>query len=356
MNNVARSVWMAERALGLDSLCINSFEDSDWDAALDADVHVAHTWFPELYKGKSFRRQLTKPLRVVFVGHGTPEHVFNESVEGAKHNVPGDGWMLYLEWLKRAHARVTFWPRHAAILQTMVDTGTIVDCIPLGVDREFWATSSSAAKKPGSPALWSGENPHAIKAPLDLILAWPLVYPELDGASLYLDYMVTNSHRQYAPLINRNGAGYGMHWSSIKWGHEVLRTLLQSIDFFIGLVKYGDHNMLSLQANAVGARSISYPGNPYSDFWVHEGDHRMLARDLIAILKGDTKPREKEMVPDVRETAAAMIPIYERILAKETWAGFTPTKVVQSGYDLGLVAPAPVKPAAKTKRKARRRR
>ncbi len=326
MNNVAVTLADAERAQGLDSFIVNCFEEQDWDHALDADIHVAHTWFPELYRGRSFRRQLTKPQRIVSVYHGVPENIFLGDLEGARQKraeiaagrlTPtsrmGDGMMLLSYWLHKADAHVTFWPRHQALYQTMVDKNTLVDCVPLGVDRVWWDAALNVEKVPGNPALWSGENPHPIKLPLDLILAWPLVYPELDGAALYMDYLVTDMHRQFAPLIQRNCAGYGMHWSDSKWSHEQLRNLFRGLDYFIGPVRYGDFNMVSHHANAAGAKTISYPGNPYSDFWVHEGDHRMLAADLVKILKGETAPRDKEPVPDVTETADAMRAIYERI-------------------------------------------
>lgn len=324
MNNVAVSLAETEKRLGMNSIVVNCFEEINWDHTLDADIHVAHTWFPELYGGKSFRRQLLKPQRIVGVYHGTPENIFHGDHQAAKHaklrttghefhDRMGDGLMLMQYWLQNADAHVTFWPRHQAILKSMVDRNTQVDCIPLGVDHIYWANGSQMAKLPGSPAVWSGENPHFIKWPLDLILAWPMVYPHMDGASLYLDYLVSGEHRQYAPIINRTGAGYGMHWSDWKWSHGTLRNLFKSIDFFIGLVRYGDFNMLSHQANAAGAKTISYPGNPYSDYWVPEGDQRTLAAELVRIFKGEVEPRQKLEVPEIEDTAAAMRLIYERI-------------------------------------------
>jgi hypothetical protein len=334
MNNVAVSLADAEKRLGLNSFIVNCFEEHNWDHALDADVHVAHTWFPELYNGKSFRRQLTKPQKIVSVYHGTPENIFLGDVQYAQqkraelnagfatpHSRMGDGSMLLAYWLRNADAHVTFWGRHHALLKTQVERNTIVDLIPLGVDRLWWDSAFNVQKMAGNPSLWSGENPHPIKFPLDLVEAWPLVYPHLDGASLYLDYLGTDFHRQFAPLISRNGAGYGMHWSDIKWSHGVLRNLFRGIDYFIGLVRYGDFNMLSHQANAAGAKTISYPGNPYSDYWVHEGDHRLLAADLVKILKGEVEARQKDEVPDIEETARAMLPIYERILGRPVWRG-----------------------------------
>lgn len=335
MNAVAESTAQAERQLGIDAVLLNVFEEKEWAHALDGDVYVAHTWFPETYKGKSFRRQLTKPLKTVFVGHGTPEHVIYESHVLSKMGSYGHGdpFMLYCYWLAKADARVTFWPRHQAILQTMVDTGTIVDCLPLGVDTAFWKNGVSQGKYAGAPSLWTGENPHQIKWPGDIILTWPLVYPHLDGATLHLNYLPQDHHRVFAPLIARTGAGYGMHWSALKWNHESLRGIFKSIDYFIGLVKYGDHNRLCLEANMAGAKSISYAGNVYSDYWLPEGDQRVIAAELVRILKGEVKPRVKSPVPDFLETAQGMERIYKRILARSD---------------------APKRSAAKPKKKARR--
>ncbi len=86
------------------------------------------------------------------------------------------------------------------------------------------------------------------------------------------------------------------------------------MDYYIGLVRYGDFNRLCLEANACGARSISYRGNPYSDFWIAEGDQRVMADELVEILNGNVEPRKKEVVPDISETALAMQKIYEGLL------------------------------------------
>ena len=318
MNSVAEEMVRAERALGMDSIKLNSFVDKDWTAAFDADVHVSHTWFPETYNGKSLRRQFTKPLKIVFMDHGTPEHVFYSTMEQAEYGgyAHGDSMMLFYYWLQHADARVTFWPRHQALLETMVDKGTVIDCVPMGIDTKFWAGGAALGKEGGTPSVWSSENPHQIKWPLDLILMWPLVYPHLDGASLHLNYVPQSQHRVWAPLIDRNGAGYGMHWSANTYPHSNLRNIFKGIDYFIGLVRYGDFNRLCLEANAANPHlySISYPGNPYSDYWLTEGDQRVAAKELIKVLSGDVSPRQKEPVPDCADTAKAMIRIYERIL------------------------------------------
>lgn len=311
MNRVAESMVQAEKRLGLDSHLLNLQETDSWDVALDADIQVCHTHFPDV-----LRKKLRKPLKLVWVGHGTPEQVINTAVDAAIKGEygHGDSLMLMQHWLRTADARVTFWPRHAWLYQSMVDKGTKIHCIPLGVDKSFWSQGESRGKYQGTPSLWSGENPHKIKWPLDLIQAWPYVYPELDGACLHLCYLATNMHRTFAPLINSNGAGYGMHWSPITWVHEELRNVFKSVDFFIGLVRYGDFNRLSLEANAAGCKTISYSGNPYSDYWIPEGDQRNIANELVKILKGDVEPRVKEEVPDQLETAAYMLDIYNSIL------------------------------------------
>lgn len=326
MNQVAVSCVESERAAGLDSHLLNIHESSNWDIALDADVHVAHTHWPDFYNGKSFRRMLKKTPKIVTIFHGTPEFVIRDTMNLHRHNPKhgnGDGIMMMLHWLSVADARITFWPRHQAIYQTMVDRGTAIDLLPLGVDREFWKSGSRSEYFPGNPSVWSGENPHFIKDPLDLALLWPWVYPQLDNASLHLCYLAENLHRHYSPILNRNQAAYGMHWSAFTFRHERLRNIFKSIDFFAGLVRYGDFNRLSLEAAASGVKTISYRGNPYADFWITEGDQRVMALELLTILRGDVEPRaEKSPVPDVAETASEMQRVYERVLARPVFPGF----------------------------------
>jgi len=118
--------------------------------------------------------------------------------------------------------------------------------------------------------------------------------------------------------VNRNGASYGSHISPLIFAHSELRNVFKSIDFFIGLVRYGDFNHLSMQAAASGCKTISYAGNPYSDFWLTEGDQRKMAQELLPVLKGDAKPRKDKLpVPDVLETAEAMKSIYEGLMVKD---------------------------------------
>ena len=304
----------AERAIGLDSHLVNVQETSEavLETTVDADVHVSHTHFPEAMK-----RRVTRPLKIVWVGHGTPEHVFQSSVEeGLTHRYGhGDGWMLAQHWLQTADACVTFWPRHQAIWQSLCDKGRVVHCVPLGVDRAFWAPVPSRGKYAGTPSLYTGENCHYIKWPLDLFILWPWVYPHLAGNPvLHAVYLPNDQHRWFFPLVNRNGCSYGAHISSIALAHEDLRNTYVSVDYVIGLVRYGDFNRVSLEANACGAKTISYAGNLHSDFWLLEGDQRVIAKELIEILSGRVEPRPKTPVPQMSETATAMLKVYEGIV------------------------------------------
>jgi len=120
-------------------------------------------------------------------------------------------------------------------------------------------------------------------------------------------------HRWFFPLINANGCAYGSHVSPTVFSHTDLRNAFLSTDFVIGLVRYGDFNRLSLEVNATGAKTISYAGNPYSDYWMTEGDQRKMVEELLAILQGKVEPREKEIAPDISETAKAMIELYGRL-------------------------------------------
>lgn len=325
MARVAESIVTAERVAGLDSHLLNIADEKDWSIALDADVHVSHTHFPDFKDEKAFRRMLTKPAKIVAFFHGTPEFVFGDTVNSFKRDRHwgGDGMQMLYYWLKNADARVTHWPRHQALYQTLVDRGSVVNCIPLGVDRAFWKAGVSKGKWAGDPCVFSAENPHFIKWPFDLIAAWRWVYPQLENAVLNLGYVAEDLHREFAPWIVNTGAGYGMRWSASYWGAPELRDIFQSIDFFIGLVRYGDFNHLSLQAAAAGLKTISYRGNPYASYWLTEGDQRVLAAELLAILRGDVEPRMPEEIPEIAETVATLTPIYERVLARDIFNGFT---------------------------------
>lgn len=317
MANVAQSMVDAERKLGLNSIFLNIETDAIWDQALDADVHVSHTHIPVIYRGKAFQKQVTKPFKVCGVFHGTPEHVFEGSVHAGERGAyaPSNSLMIMQHDLKRSHARVTFWPRHKAIYDTMMFEGTKAYCVPLGVDRAFWGAGVSRGKYQGDPSVWTGENAHEIKWPLDLLTMWPWVSEAVDGAYLHACYVPFDQHRYWFPWVHANGAYYRAHIGPWTYPHEELRNIFRSVDFVTSLVRYGDFNRLSLEAGAAGAKVISYVGNPYADYWMHEGDTREQAKELIAILSGDVEPRkEKEEVPDVSVTGQAMKEIYESIL------------------------------------------
>jgi glycosyltransferase involved in cell wall biosynthesis len=315
MNRVAESMVQAEKALGIDSHLCNSLEGdmAKLDAFLDADVHVSHTHLQD-----AFRKRIKKPYKVVWVAHGTPEHVFTTAVEEGRNKGYGhaDGVMLCMNWLRTADAIVTFWPRHGAIWQSLCDKHTKVDVIPLGVDKNFWKPVPTRGKFSGSPSLFTAENSHAIKWPLDLFLMWPWVYPQLEGnPKLHAIYLPNDMHRWFFPLINRNGCSYASHVSGQVFDHDNLRNAFVSTDYYIGLVRYGDFNRVCLEAAACGAKLISYRGNPHAHYWITEGDQRAMAEELIDILSGKTPPFEKVApVPDVAETAKAMLEIYDRIL------------------------------------------
>jgi hypothetical protein len=221
--------------------------------------------------------------------------------------------MLMQYWLNTSDARVTLWPRHQWFYQRMVSKGAKIHCVPMGVDLEFWKGGSDLGRYAGKPSVWTAENPHEIKWPLHVFQMWPYVRDELPEAVLHANYLPTDMHRWFFPLVNANGTSHGAHIGPFTFPKENLRSIFKSVDFFLGLVRYGDHNHLAMQANAAGARTISYPGNPYSDYWIPEGDQRLGVEELIRILKGEVEPRVKELPPDFMDTARAMAQIYEDI-------------------------------------------
>lgn len=313
MFHVAETLWRSERKLGLDThlIDIDKVPPETWDKYADADIHVPHTNFPN-----EMRKRLKKPLKMVFLSHGTPEHIFNLSMQAGKQGYGhGDPLMLWMHWMKIADAVVTFWPRHQAIMQGMCDRATKVRLIPLGIDKEFWKAGVSRGKYVGKPSVMSCENGHSIKWPLDLFTMWPWVYEQVPDASLHVNYLPLDQHRWWFPLVNRNGASFGAHISPLRYQQSELRNVLASVDYYCGLVKYGDFNRMGLEASTAGAKLISYRGNPYADFWLSEGDQRVQAQEMIAILKGETRPRkDKSPIADDMDTAKAMVEIYKELL------------------------------------------
>ena len=315
LHGVAQSLVEAETKAGHDSALVDSMVESPaWEDAIDADVQIVHSHLPN-----GIQQKITKAkLRTVWIGHGTPDHVFQSSVEFAQSGGYGhpEPLMLMFHWLQHASARVTFWPRHQWIYSRMVDRGTVIDCIPLGVDRSFWCPGESRGKFAGTPSVFTAENPHYIKWPYDLFTLWPDVAEAVDGAmaKLHAIYVPRDMHSCVYPWTYRNGCSYSAFLSPMVFDKDGLRNAFRSTDYTIGLVRYGDFNQLSAQANAAGSTTISYRGNEYADYWITEGDQRTMRDELIAILDGTTPKRAKTPVPDISETAANMQRVYERIL------------------------------------------
>jgi hypothetical protein len=312
MNQVAKTLCEAERKLGLDSCLINVQEvpSEQWDQYADADVHVPHTHFPN-----EMKKRLTRPPKLVFVGHGTPEYIVNSAMEertrGYGH---GDSLMLYLHWMKVADAIVTFWPRHQMIMQSLADKATKVHLAPLGLDLEFWQAAQSRGKFAGNPSVMACENSHFMKWSYDLFICWPFIYDKIPDACLHATYVPQDQHRVWMPLIDRNGAAYGMHVSPLTWVHEEFRHILNSVDFYCNLVRYGDFNRLGLEAAASGTRVISYKGNPFSHYWINEGDQRGMIEELVPILQGQVEPRVPQPIPSDTEMATYFKGVYESII------------------------------------------
>jgi hypothetical protein len=184
----------------------------------------------------------------------------------------------------------------------------------MGIEKDFWKPVESLGKYLGIPSLFTAENADYSKWPLDLFLTWPWVWEEVPLSHLHAVYLPTDQHRWWYPLINRNGCGFKTMTSGGVFTDEQLRNAFVSTDYFIGLVRYGDFNRLCMEANACGAKIISYTGNEYADYWLPEGDQRRIARELVKILKGKIAPRVRKEAGDIIETSKQMIKIYERIL------------------------------------------
>lgn len=313
LNNVSTNMNLAEISLGIDSYVsytiqmanpipegVRVLEEKD---ALEADVHVIHSHLPDKAKGKT-----------VFIAHGTPEHCFYTAIEQNKASgfTAGDAMMLSMYRIGRCDAAVTFWPRHQWIWQSLNPKANVY-CVPLGIDTDFWKPVSSKGKWVGNPSIFSCENSHSIKWPLDIILMFPLVMKESD-AVIHLHYMPMDQHRFWYPLMNANGTMYKSYTSGMYMDKENLRNAYVSVDYYINPVRYGDFNCITLEAKASGCRLISYAGNPYADYWLTEGDQRIMAEQVLDIINGKTEPRKDAESPASRETMAKeMIKIYEKI-------------------------------------------
>lgn len=314
MHHVAVQCADAEHRLGLDSCIVDIAKADTWHECMDADIHVCHTDIPE-----NFRTQCVHPHKTVFVVHGTPEHVFEGTIE--RFSQPGyghpDGWQLLKHWLRESDATVTFWERHASFYRSLMPKRArdTVHVVPLGVDRAFWAAGTSHGAYLGEPSVWTSENQARIKWMLDLIIAWPLVNKEIPQAYLHAHYIAGNLHRWFIDLANDNDCAFKAHLSAATYAHEQLRDMWRDLDFFLSPVRYGDHNNIFMQAAATGLiKTVSYTGNEYADFWIAEGDQRAMANALIPIFKGDVEPRaDKLPVPDLADMGKAMLAVYESL-------------------------------------------
>ncbi len=323
LHHLAQACVEAETRLGHDSMLIDVDQPASWTDghAVDADIHVVHSRFPEVQRYR-IKNKTGKDVKLVFCAHGIPEH----NIELAAQNFlaqpeqyrPIDNWALTQEWLRTADAFVCFSPRQQAIYESMAHKGRLIDLIPLGVDREFWAAGELAPgeKMEGEPAVWTSENPARIKWPLDVLIAWPWVCREVPQAFLHAHYLVFDIQRFLVGLANANGAAAHANMTARVFDHGTLRNIWKGCDYMLATTRYGDNTCLTMQAEAAGLKTISYPGNEYASYWMPEGDQRQMAAQLVRIFRGEVEPREKKEVPDLIEMGQAMSAVYERVLAQ----------------------------------------
>lgn len=306
MHRMADEIAAAEVAGGLESVCLDGNNSNEAAAGIDANIHVVHTHLPDAVD--------VRRAKIIYVAHGTPEVIFHATIkETTKGHGAADGWMLNTYFLRNADAVVTFWPRHAAIWKSMMDKQSTVDCIPMGINLAKWQGATSRGKWNGAPSMLTAENCHEIKWPLDLLIAWPWVLDDIRAARLHVLYLPADQARWWGSLTQNNGSAYGSYISSIVLDHKELANAFASVDYYIGLVRYGDHNRICLEAKAAGCKVISYRGNEYADYWIDEGDQRIIAAQLRMILRGEVEPRQTATVPGIAETTQALKSIYERI-------------------------------------------
>jgi len=317
LNRISTNMAVTEKELGMDSYVsytnpndvpkdlpqITGLQVLSQKEALEADIHVIHSHLPDNTKGKT-----------IFVPHGTPEHCFTVAVNQSKSSgyVAGDPLMLSLYRINHCDVTVTFWDRHAFIWKSMCPK-TRIETIPMGVDTNFWKPVPSIGKWSGNPSLFTCENCHQLKWPLDIILAFPLIMEVTPEAVLHMHYIPLDTHRFWYPLMAANGVMYKSFSSGSYFSPTELRNAFCSIDYYISPVRYGDFNSVCLEAASCNTKIISYEGNPYSDFWIKEGDQREMALSLINIFNGKIQPRPKLKVASLQDMALAMIKIYETI-------------------------------------------
>jgi hypothetical protein len=303
---MAEDLSACEKSRGLDSLCLDGDSPAEIQAGVGADVHVIHGHIPD---------SVGSGVKTVFVAHGTPEVCFTQSIT-ASYGGHGasDSIMQSMYRVKTSDAVVTFWPRHQAIWQSMSDKGRMVDCVPMGIDKSKWQRKESRGKWVGEPSLLTAENCFEMKWPLDLLISMAWVMDQLKSMRLHCFHIPLYQTRWWSALTFANGTAYRSFMESSRLDQPDLLNAFCSIDYYIGLVRYGDHNRICLEAHAVGCPVISFRGNEYADYWIDEGDQRVIAAQLLMILKGNVPKRQAPETPDISETAASMAKIYERIL------------------------------------------
>jgi glycosyltransferase involved in cell wall biosynthesis len=278
---------------------------NEWEMGIGADIHVVHSHLPD-------KLAFDKKTKIVAFQHGSPEHVFEVSITQGVYcgYGAGDSFSIGAYFLRRADAVVTFWGRHAAIWETMTEKPVFV--IPMGVSRSFWDHIETSPLA-GSPSILTAENCHTVKWPLDLFFMWPNIVKELPDARLHALNIPYDQHKWWMPLAYLNGTHYTSYLYATKLNAPELRQFMSAAGFYYSPCRYGDHNRISLEAAACGAKVISFCGNEYAHYWVREGDQRCQKEDLENILSGKTPAREPLPVPDIKSTAAAMLQIYKDI-------------------------------------------
>lgn len=319
LHHMARAMIESETRLGLDSAFVNVDKSEEWQKghAVDADIHVVHSRFPDIQYAR-IRNRTGKEPKIVFVSHGIPEwnmelalNQFN--IEGAEVYRPLDYWYLTRHWLREADAFVVLNPRQQAVYQTMCQKGRTIDLVPMGVDTTFWAEGKSQHFE-GQPAVWMSENQARIKWALDVFTAWPFITKEVPQAFLHAHYIPFDMQRFLIDFANSNGTSYRANITARTFSHETLRDMWKGFDFNLATTRYGDNTVLTMQAEAAGLKTISYPGNEYASYWMPEGDQRVMAKTLVSIFRGEVPMRVKLPVPTLEEMGRAMIAVYERLL------------------------------------------
>lgn len=288
------------------AMCDTTSKDT-WGMGMDADIHVVHSHVPDEI---AYDRQ----KKIITVQHGSPEYIFESSVaDGIKLPYGASNpFAMNSFYMTRSNALVTFWDRQAKIWETMTDKP--VYCIPMGVDREFWTSQGNKNCLNGAPAIFTAENCHTCKWPLDMFIMWPKLVERFTEARLHAIHIPMDQHRWWLPLSYMNGSQYTAFISPARLSHPVLRDFLSSAHYYYSPVTYGDHNRMCLEAASCGTKIISFRGNQYAHYWITEGNQWDQLEEWTNILTGETPAREPETVPDIKDTGVAMLHVYKEIL------------------------------------------